>query len=73
MFLAKCIIISGVWIIACLPVYLYMLTMWYLTPIEFWQGFAVAVLFIVVLGAPQILLWVLAFIMTLWFIFQEIK
>jgi len=73
MFLAKCLVILGTWFIACIPVYLYILTMWFLSPIEFWKGFAVAVLFIVFLGGPQVILWVLALVMTLWFIFQEIK
>jgi hypothetical protein len=52
-FVAKCIITFLIWLVALIPVWITWLVWWLVAPVGFWQGFAVVVLCMVVLGAPQ--------------------
>lgn len=61
---AKIIIGVVIWVVCLIPFWLYLLTMWILSPITFWHGFAVTFLFIFALGWLQGLFMFFAVVLT---------
>ena len=71
MFIAKVIILLGVFLVAFIPVWIYSLVIFIMWPIDFWKAFAISLLFLFVIGWAQAILFGLWIIVSLFIIFED--
>lgn len=69
---AKTIVIFIIWVIALIPVWIYCFINWLISPETFWQGFAIFSICLIIFGLPQILFMILAGVISLMIILDEI-
>ena len=69
---AKAVILHGIWAIALIPTYLYLLVRWGIGPDGFWEELALAVLAILVIGWLQGLLIFFGIVLTLVILFENV-
>lgn len=61
---AETIAIFIFWIIAFIPVYIYLLLRWFIEPIDFWQELALFLVCALTIGWLQVILAFFAFVLT---------
>lgn len=62
--IAETIAIFIFWIIALIPVYIYLLLRWFIEPIDFWQELALFLVCALTIGWLQVILAFFAFVLT---------
>lgn len=50
----KTIAIISMWLACLIPIWLYIVVMWLFSPLTFWQGFAITIVFLIALGWLQV-------------------
>ena len=71
-FISKIIVLFVVWLIALIPVWIYILINWIASPETFWEGFAVLAICVLVLGLPQTIMIILGGALTIMIILDDL-
>jgi len=71
-FVAKILIGALVWVIALIPAWIYLGVRFLINPFGFWQELAIFVIFAVVIGWAQFLLFMGGIILTVILIFEDL-
>ena len=71
-FVAKTIVIFIIWVVVCIPVYIYLLIRWAVGPVGFWQEIATIVVCVLAIGWFQAILLFFGTILSLMVITEEL-